>query len=238
MKKSKLLIPIFFILVLAAACGKASPTAAPTNPPTLVPPTPTRMPPTSTPLPPTDTPLPIVPPEPEIIVIDAFEAAQTGWQAGMEPEYTDSSATGVALSSDQASQSPTGDPSVQSLRLDFEKNDKPKAIFYILKSLDFSRSRSIQFDIYNPGTINGVAFGVITGPDGVWFESQTTEVPVGRFHGIGYDLATDYYKALSTNWEFRTPILDQETIQRLAIVLFPVREGSVYLDNILLIGPR
>jgi hypothetical protein len=235
MNKSKLFIPIFFILILAAACGKASPTSEPTKPPTPIPPTSTRMPPTSTPLPPTDTPLPTVPPEPEIIVIDAFEAAQTDWQAGMEPEYIDSSAVNVTLTTNPVSPSM---PGMQALQMNFAKSEKPKAIFFLVGQFDFSQAHMLQFDILCRNAIEGVAFGVLTGPDSTWYESSTVPVNMVKYMTVSFDLTASNYKALSTNWEFRTPIMDLDNVQRLAIIIFPTRKGSAYLDNVLLVGPR
>jgi hypothetical protein len=53
------------------------------------------------------------------------------------------------------------------LQLDFEKNDKPKAIYYLDGQLDFSQARILRFDFFNPGTVSGVGISVTTGPDAV-----------------------------------------------------------------------
>jgi hypothetical protein len=206
------------LLVLVAGCGRLAPapTAAPSPEPL---PSPTLQPTASA----------FVPPlEPVTVTIDDFEAPETDWAAGMEPEYPDSSALGVALTGEHASQG------VQALQLSFEKTDKPKAIFYLARQLDLSQTPFLQFDVFNPGAAASLTVAVTTGPDRVWYESNNFNLPAGQLSRVVFDLSAGDYKAASTNWEFRTSIADLNDVHRLAIIVFPAESGEVYLDNVLL----
>ena len=206
---------ILLALILVGACGTSKPTlpgdVAPTAGPSILLPTGTFIPwPTPT----------------MFTTIDDFEASETAWKAGTVPDYADSSALSVALTSEHASQGK------QALQLNFEQNDKPKAIFFLDQPLDLSQARFVQFDIYNPGTVSGVGIAVTTGADLVWYESDSFSVEKDKQTSLSFDLTTGTYKAASTNWEFRASIADLNSVSRLAIIIYPAQSGSVFVDNL------
>jgi hypothetical protein len=164
-----------------------------------------------------------------IQVIDDFESAKTDWIAGMEPEYADSSSTSAVLSEDNPSQG------TQSLQLSFDANDKPKAIFYVDRQLDLSKGSALQFDIYNPGTIDGAGVSFTAGPDKIWQESDSYPASAGKTTTITIDLTAAAYKTVASNWEFRASLADLDQVSRLAIIIYPSKTGSVYIDNIVLL---
>ncbi len=204
---------ILLSLVLAAGCTSAAPS------PTAAHPSPTREPP------PTETPA-VTPTIDQMI--DDFEAGTTAWQAGTADVFSDSSSLSVALSPEHASQG------AQSLQLKFELTDKPKAIVYLDRPLDLSQARTLRLDIYNPGTVAGVGVAFTTGAQSVWYESDSHPVAAGKTTSLVFDLSASNYKAASTNWEFRTSIADLASVSRLAVILYPARSGSVFLDNLYL----
>jgi hypothetical protein len=211
------------VLVIASGCATPAPAATRTPQPTPNPPaapvassTPTSAPTATSSV---------------GLLVDDFEAAATTWKAGTLDVFTDSSATGIALRAEHAAQGR------QALQMDFELNDKPKAIFYIDRALDFSKAHTLRFDLFDPGTVAGVGFAVTTGPDAVWYESDSLPVEAGKSTTLSFDLTAGTYKAASTNWEFRASIADLNNVSRLAIIIYPSKNGAAYLDNILLSGP-
>jgi len=208
-------LPILLTLVLITACGRVAPTAtpAPLATQTAVP---------------TETSTALPPIEEITIMIDDFESGETAWQAGTEPGFADSSALGVGLTAENASQGQ------QALQLDFEQNDKPKAIFFLDQELDLSQVPFLQFDLYNPGSAAAVVVAVTTGQDQVWYESGNFPLAAGQTTRVVFDLTAGDYKAASTNWEFRASIADLSDVHRLAIIVIPASSGSVGLDNVLL----
>ncbi len=229
---------LLFILLLVSACRTAKP--APTLPPAATASsTPTELPtPTESPtliVLPTETETPPPPAATEVIFpIDDFEAPTTAWIAGTEAYFADSSATSLALTGKHATQGK------QALQLNFEMNDKPKAIFFLDKQLDLSQGRYLKFDLfdpgtltlYNPATLASAGIAVLTGADKVWYESDGVGVGAGKQVTLSFDLAAATYKAESTNWEFRASIPDLNNVSRLALILYPARSGSVFVDNI------
>lgn len=201
---------ILLALLLFTACGTATPT-----------PVQSTMPP-----PATNTPLPAATTVLVSTSLDDFEAPETAWNAGTVADFTDSSALSVALASGHASQGK------QALQLNFEQNDKPKAIFFLDKQLDLSRASSLEFDIYNPGTVGGVGIALTTGAESVWYESDTQPVSKGNIVSLSFDLTAATYKAASTNWEFRASIAGLQDVHRLAIIVYPAGSGSAWLDAI------
>lgn len=230
MRTIKALIP--FILTLAAGCATATPTAprdlilsskstATTNSadfPAIT---------YSTASADLSTRTPSSAPE-VVLTIDDFEGDKTAWTVCIDPECTDSSAVDVALTPDRATHGS------HALQLNFEKSDKPKAVFYIEQPMDLSGGRTVSFDIYNPGTIDGVGFALTTGPDSVWHESDMVPVERGKKVTLTFDLTAGNYKTAATNWEFRASIADLNNVVRLSIVIFPKEAGSVTLDYIIL----
>jgi hypothetical protein len=109
-------------LILVSACGTGTAQPTQTLPPTTAPSTPTESP--TVPAPPTQTSVPTSAVS-TVTTIDDFEASETSWKAGTVTDFTDSSALSVSLTSEHASQGK------QALQLNFEQNDKPKAIFFL-----------------------------------------------------------------------------------------------------------
>ncbi len=213
---------LLLALLLLSACSASTP--SPTLPPatTAAPPTatepPTQPAPTET-VTPTSTPA-------TITVIDDFEAAETAWVAGTVDYFKDSSATSLALTSENVSQGS------QALQLNFESNDLPKAIFFLDKPLDLSQGRSLDFSLFNPGSLSSIGIAMLTGPDKVWVESDGVGAPVGRQTTISFDLRAATYKTEATNWEFRASIANLNNVERLAIIVYPAKTGSIFIDNI------
>lgn len=214
-------IPFLIGLALITACGTAQP-AQTLPPPTItIASTPTELPtsiPTNTPVPPAATAV--------VIPIDDFEASETPWTAGTNTYFTDSSATSLALTGEHVPQGK------QALQLNFDMNDKPKAIFFLDKQLDLSQARYLQFDLFNPGSLASVGIAMLTGADKVWFESDGMGVGAGKQASLSFDLTAATYKAASTNWEFRASIEDLHNVSRLAIIIYPAQSGSIFVDNI------
>jgi hypothetical protein len=159
-------------------------------------------------------------------VIDDFEESETAWAVCIDPECPDSSSMDVALTADHATH---GEGALQS---DFGKNDKLKAIFYLERPMDISGGRTVSFDIFHAGTIDGLGFALTTGLDSVWHESDTVPVEQGHTVTLAFDLTAGNYKTAATNWEFRSAIADLDGVVRLSIVLYPRETGSVVVDNI------
>jgi hypothetical protein len=158
--------------------------------------------------------------------LDDFEAPTTAWTAGTEAFFPDSSATRLALTGEHASQGK------QALQLNFDLNDKPKAIFFIDAPFDLSQAHFLQFDLYNPGSLVRVGIAFQTGADKVWYESDGAGAGVDKQTTLSFDLTAAVYKAASTNWEFRATIPDLNNVSRLAIIIYPAKSGSVFIDNL------
>ena len=222
MRIGKALLP--FLLVLAAGCSAASPSPAPTAAGTKKPAAAaTRLKPS------TKTPSAIPSSTPQVVlVIDDFEEDGTEWMVCVDPECADSSAVDVALTSKHAAH---GD---YALQLNFEKNEKLKAIFYIERPMDLSGGGAVRFEIYHEGTINGVGFALTTGEGEVWHESDAIPVASGRRISLLFDLAAENYKTEATNWDFRAPITDLDRVVRLSIILYPRISGFAVIDNVIL----
>jgi hypothetical protein len=199
-------------LILVTACGTTTP--SPSQPPAP------QIPPPTEAQPATPTPVPVS------ISIDDFEAPETAWKAGTAADFTDSSAISIALTSEHAMQGK------QALQLNFEQNDKPKAIFFLDQQLDLSQARFLEFDIYNPGAVGGVGIALTTGADSVWVESDSYPVAKGNIVSLSFDLTASTYKAASTDWEFRASIPDLKDVHRLAVIIYPTGSGSAYVDAI------
>ncbi len=218
MRIAQALVP--FALILAAGCAAATPKTMPAATPDTTPAKaaarvklPTMTPSTA----------------PQVVLlIDDFESDETAWTVCIDPECTDSSAASVALTPDHAAHG------IRALALHFEKNGKLKAVFYIEKPMDLSGGRTVRFDIYHEGTIDGVGFALTTGAGAVWHESDTVPVEQGRKITLSFDITAGNYKTAATNWEFRSFIADRKNVVRLSIVLYPRKSGSAILDYIYL----
>jgi hypothetical protein len=207
-------------LVFVTGCGTSAPAATPEDE-SIVPAA------SQTPIP-SETPAPSTAITPISIVIDDFEAGETAWQAGTDAFFPDSSALSVALTSEHAS------GGQQALQLSFDKNDKPKAIFFLDREMDMSQAPFLQLDLFNPGSAVDVVVALTTGPDQIWYESNNFPLAAGQQTRVVFDLTAGDYKAASTNWEFRATITDLNAVRRLAIIIIPASSGSVFLDDVLL----
>jgi hypothetical protein len=158
------------------------------------------------------------------IVIDDFEKPTTAWKAGTQPNYMDSSAIKVAVSSEYASQGNN------SLALTFG-NDKSKAIFILEGQFDATKGDTLAFELNNPqGTVAAVAIAVCTGDDWYWHESALLPVQPGA-NSLAFDLTSSTYKTAAVNWELTTTIANRQDVKRYVVILYPTASGSVYLDN-------
>jgi hypothetical protein len=158
------------------------------------------------------------------IVIDDFEKPTTAWKAGTQPNYTDSSAVKVAVSSEYASRGNN------SLALTFG-NDKPKAIFILEGQFDASKGDTLAFELNDPqGTVAAVAIAICTGNDWYWHESTLLPVQPGA-NNMAFDLAAPSYKTAAVNWELRATIANRQDVKRYVVILYPTASGTVYLDN-------
>jgi len=212
------LIP--FTLILIAGCTAGSPSPEPTASAvkTAAKAAPRVIPPTMTPS-----------TAPNVLrLIDDFEAAETAWTVCIDPECADSSATGVALTPDHATHG------IRALALHFEKNDLPKAVFYIEQPMDLSGGRAVRFDIYHEGTIDGVGFALTTGAGAVWHESDAVPVEQGKIVTLSFDLTAGNYKTAATDWEFRAPIAGLNAVVRISIIIYPRKAGSAVIDYLYL----
>ncbi len=227
----RILSSIVKILILSAllslsACGGKVPAATPTTVPTLVPSeTATEViPPTETATTlPTETASPTAKPPK---MLDDFGAPQTKWTAGTAEYFADSSAVSVTPVQEHAT-SGRG-----ALQLTFEQNDKPKAIFFVDKNFDLSQAHYLQFDAFNDGSAASVGVAFLSGPDKIWTESDGIPVPSGEETTLSFDLTAATYKAASSNWEFSASIPNLESVSRIAIIVYPAKSGSIFIDTL------
>jgi hypothetical protein len=223
---------ISFALILAAGCAtappaetaidalgaKSTPTAAAVDRPTVIPSAAPADLPTMTPS-----------AEPKVLLlIDDFEAEETAWTVCIDPECADSSATGVELTPDHATHG------IRALKLNFTKNDKLKAVFYIEKPMDLSGGSTVRLDIFHEGTIDGVGFALTTGADSIWHESDTVPVGQGEKITLSFDITAGNFKTAATSWEFRSHIADLDKVVRFSIILYPRETGSAIIDYLYL----
>jgi hypothetical protein len=103
--------------------------------------------------------------------------------------------------------------------------------------MDLSGGRTVRFDIYHEGTIDGAGFALTTGAGAVWHESDTVPVEQGRKVTLTFDITAGNYKTAATNWEFRAFPADRNNVVRLSIILYPRKSGSAILDFICLSDP-
>jgi hypothetical protein len=89
---------------------------------------------------------------------------------------------------------------------------------------------------FAPGTVDGVGFALTSGPDSIWYESDSVPVPEGKMTPLSFDLTAGTYKTVATNWEFRASLAHLDNFTKLSIIIYPQATGSVYLDNLRLIA--
>lgn len=154
-----------------------------------------------------------------------FETESSGWQAGTPPNFGDSSAKAVKLSTKNASQGK------QAIELIFEKNDMPKAVFFVEAPTDLSTESHLLFDLYGSDATSGVALALSTGSSWEWHESGVVPVKPGK-QTLAFDLTASTYKSQASQWELTTAIKNLASTQRIALVVFPDKTGSIFIDNI------
>ena len=158
-------------------------------------------------------------------LLDDFEGIASSWQAGMPPDYSDSSALWVQLSTEHAVRGS------QALELVFDQNEFPRAIFYLERPLDLSGGGYLEFNLYNPGTAESVALALSTGTSWEWFESPLVPLHEAA-NTVSFDLEAANYKSASTGWQYTALITGLEMTQRIAVLVAPRISGSVYLDTL------
>ncbi len=160
------------------------------------------------------------------MIIDDFESASTAWVPGMWPMVGDSSATRAALST----QHPTRGR--QSLQLQFN-GDRQKAIFTLDRPLHLSDAQTLAFDLYNDdGAAQAVGIAFRSGPERRWQESAPEPVKPGP-NAVQFDLTQATYKSAQTNWQYSVTLQSMNDVQSLAVVVYPAKAGSVYIDKLL-----
>jgi hypothetical protein len=159
----------------------------------------------------------------ESSLLDDFEETATAWRAGQPPDYSDSSATGVTASAQNASHG------AQALELSFAKTDAPKAIFYLEKGFNLSGGGYLEFDLYNPGGARAVAIALSLGNNWEWLESAEAPLTEGP-QTVSFDLGAQNYKSLATGWEYTARLEPLNDTRRIAIIVYPSQTGSVFID--------
>jgi len=125
-----------------------------------------------------------------------------------------------------------------SLELSFNAMVKDKGATCFTEMMDitdFSPYEAIVFDVNNPtGSPMQVAVAITTGDGWAWFESNVFDIPAGESKDLSVPLYEDTLKAASTNWEYKTSLLDPDDVRRVAFKFFGPEglAGSVFLDNI------
>ncbi|GGJ59089.1 DUF5060 domain-containing protein [Deinococcus roseus] len=157
--------------------------------------------------------------------LDTFEGSLTPWKAGLAPTYSDSSALEVQLTPEHAMEGK------QALELKLDRNNQPRAIFLLERSLDLSQAPFLKFDVFNPDVADGVAIALSTGNSWEWFESEVQPVKTGQ-QTVAFDLTSDRFKAARSSWNIGTKVEGLNATQRIALLVFPKAGGSVYLDNL------
>ncbi|MCL4504716.1 MAG: cellulase family glycosylhydrolase [Chloroflexi bacterium] len=162
-----------------------------------------------------------------VLVIDDFENPVTSWAPGTWPDFHDSSATRVVISEQHASR---GSHALQML---FDEGNQPKAIFHLDRRLDISGTQTVAFDLYNEdGAARAVGIALRSGAEQQWQESRPAPVKPGE-NAVQFDLGASAYKTAATNWQYSATLQALNDVRQLAIVVYPNKSGSVYLDKLL-----
>ena len=160
-------------------------------------------------------------------LLDDFESAITDWSAGTWPSFSDSSALRVEQSTVHATHG------TYSLRLSFDLSDKPKAIFLFQRDIQLNTSEALAFDVYNEDSAAGsLAIALRTGDQWTWQESKPLPLKPGP-NALQFDLTTKQYKTATAAWHYSTTLSHLNAVHQLAIIVYPVRAGSVYVDQLL-----
>lgn len=161
---------------------------------------------------------------------EGFEGTATAWRAA-DRSWTDNNATGVALSTEYASEGK------QSLKLSFS-GPGLKACAYIDKDMDLSGAKAVTLDLYNATSGGKVAIAVCTGDSWKWQESPMVDVGPGWNKGLTFDLTSSNWKSADTGWAYVAKPVDLDKVKRFVVLFWEGQEkaGAVYIDNIVLVG--
>jgi hypothetical protein len=177
-------------------------------------------------------------------VLDDFEVASTTWFAGKPPDYSDSTASVVEISTtDQVE-------GYQSLALSFNftppaegsesLSDLPaqKAIFNKEGLVNLSAARYLTFAISDPERVlDAVSVALSTGGDWYWHESQPVIMDhQGGVNLVLIDLTASNWKTAQTNWEPTAILANTSLVNRISIIIYPRKAGKVYLDYLAIIN--
>ncbi|MFZ6027381.1 MAG: hypothetical protein ACOYYS_06670 [Chloroflexota bacterium] len=218
MKKAHLLLSLLFLLSACTAAQTPTPTAAPAASAT-----PTEQ------LVATASASATSSASPAGKVLDDFEAGNTSWQAGLPPDYPDSSALAAAITREYAAQGE------QALALQFEKNDKPNAIFFLDGVFDLSADRYLAFALIDPQQAAGaVAIALSSGEDWYWHTSPAV-LPRTDAMQLTFDLDAETFQTAATDWKPTAPLANRKDVRRVAILITPKTSGTVYVDTLRLL---
>ncbi|NLG85110.1 MAG: hypothetical protein GX493_11015 [Firmicutes bacterium] len=161
---------------------------------------------------------------------EGFEGENTAWRAA-DRSWTDNNATGVALSTEYASEGR------QSLKVGFSGPGQ-KACAYMDKDMDLSSAKAVTLDLYNATSGGQVAVAVCTGDSWKWQESPMVDVGPGWNKGLTFDLTSADWKSADTGWAYVAKPVDLEKVKRFVVIFWEGQEksGAVYIDNILMVG--
>ncbi len=168
---------------------------------------------------------------PAEVLLDDFEASASAWKPGIEPGYKDSSAVKVALSTEYPALGK------QSLALTFQKNDKPKAIFFVEGQFDLARGATLALALSDPlGVIEAAEIAICTGEQWYWHQSAPVAVQRGP-NELAFDLTASAYATEASAWQPKVPIASLSDVKRIVVLLYPKNNGTVYLDHLRLLSP-
>lgn len=158
-------------------------------------------------------------------VLADFEEPNSGWTPGVWPYFNDSSATRVSIVTTHVTRGQ------HAMQLDFEKRDQPKAIFVLERNINLTNTAQLAFDLYN-GEGAAESVGIAFRAGNQWQESRAYVLKPGA-NAVQINLTPADFKTAATNWQYTTGLTGLDAITELAIVIYPNRSGSVYMDNLL-----
>jgi hypothetical protein len=160
-------------------------------------------------------------------IVDDFEATSSAWVAGTWPYFSDSSAMSANLSKDHVTRGK------QSLQLSFNAGSQPKAIYTLDRELQLGASTTLALDVYNgTGAARAIAIAMRNGDDRQWQESRPITLKPGA-NAVQFSLSERNFKTAGVNWEYTATVTQTNAVHELALILFPVNAGSVYVDKLI-----
>jgi hypothetical protein len=160
-------------------------------------------------------------------LLDDFEGTSSSWVAGTWPSFSDSSATRVSPSQVHVTHGS------QSLQLNFSLGSQPKAIFILDRELELGQSEALALDVYNDeGAASSIAIAMRNGEGRQWQESKPMLLKPGA-NAIQFSLTERHFKTAGVNWEYTTTVTQTDAVHQVALILFPTKTGSVYVDKLL-----